>query len=288
MCYSDNPFRPFTLNIGGSVVKYTRPAVMGIINATPDSFYPGSRAGDVTDIARRASDMVTAGADMLDVGGYSSRPGGDDVPPKVETQRVVGAIRAIRSVDAAIPVSVDTFRAEVARAAVDAGANIVNDISGGALDAAMLDTVADMRVPYIAMHMRGTPATMQQLTDYGDVSVVQEVTTRLAEVVSRCIDRGIADIIVDPGFGFAKTLEQNYALLRGLPLLREALPLPVLVGVSRKSMITRLLGITAEEALVPTMSVNTMALLQGASILRVHDVKAAAQAVSLTQQFFRP
>ncbi|MDE5799876.1 MAG: dihydropteroate synthase [Paramuribaculum sp.] len=281
-----NPFTPFSLNLCGRLLSFERPAVMGIINATPDSFYFGSRVAGVETIAQRALTMAGEGADIIDVGGCSTRPGAGEVSVEEETARVVEAVSAIRAVLPAMPLSVDTYRASVAREAIAAGADIVNDISGGDLDTGMIEAVAEMRVPYILMHMRGTPATMQQLTDYADRSVTQSVITSLAEKVNRCVDAGLSDIIIDPGFGFAKTLEQNYQLMRHLPLLKEALPLPLLVGVSRKSMITRPLGISADEALAPTASLNTIALTLGASILRVHDVKAAAQAVTLTQLLY--
>lgn len=285
---SGNPFTPFSLNLRGRLVTFRRPAVMGIINATPDSFYSGSRAASVSDVSARALAMADAGADIIDVGGCSTRPGAAAVSAADEAGRVVGAIAAIREVLPSIPLSVDTYRTSVARAAIDAGADIINDISGGDLDEHLIPAAAEMGVPYILMHMRGTPATMQQLTDYGELSVTQAVITDLAAKVSRCVDAGLTDIIVDPGFGFAKTLEQNYELMRHLPLLREALQLPVLVGISRKSMITRALDISPDEALAPTTALNTLALTLGASILRVHDVKAAVQAVTLTQLLFQP
>lgn len=282
-----HPFTPFSLNIGGRLTEFDKPVVMGIINATPDSFYSGSRHNERADIQRLALQMAADGADMIDVGGYSSRPGADEVSPEEESRRVVGAVTAIREVLADMPLSVDTFRSSVARAAVQAGADIVNDISAGNLDPYMIPAVAEMRVPYIAMHMRGTPATMQQLTDYSPASVTQAVITELAGVVSRCADAGICDIIIDPGFGFAKTTEQNYELMRNMPLVKEMLPLPLLVGVSRKSMITKPLGITPDEALVPTTALQTLALRLGASILRVHDVKAASQTIALTQLLYQ-
>ncbi|MDE6782261.1 MAG: dihydropteroate synthase, partial [Paramuribaculum sp.] len=238
-------------------------------------------------IRQRAVQMASDGADIIDVGGCSTRPGAGEVSVDEETSRVVEAVRAIRAILPDIPLSVDTYRASVAREAVAAGADIVNDISGGDIDPDMIPTVADMSVPYILMHMRGTPANMQQLTDYGHKSVTEAVITSLAGKVSRCVDVGITDIIVDPGFGFAKTVEQNYELMRHLPLLKEAVQLPVLVGISRKSMITRPLGITADDALVPTAALNTIALTLGASIVRVHDVQAAARTVALTQLLYK-
>lgn len=269
--------KPFSINIRGRLVEYRRPAVMGIVNVTPDSFYGGSRAGDAADAGRRAAAMVAQGADMLDVGAYSSRPGADDVPEAEECARLRDALAAVReAVGSDVPVSVDTFRASVAAKAVGLwGADIVNDISGGKLDGDMFATVAELRAPYILMHMRGTPATMQTLTDYADVTtdVIRELTAPLAELEKL----GVADVIVDPGFGFAKTLEQNYSMLRHLDRF-ALLGRPLLVGVSRKSMITKLLSISADEALEGTTAVNTLALERGAAIVRVHDVAAAVAA----------
>ncbi len=272
--------KPFSLNLHGRLVEYTRPVVMGIINVTPDSFYAGSRVDGAEATGRRAAEMVAAGADILDLGAYSSRPGADDVPEKEETERIRRGIEAIRAyAGSEVPISIDTFRATVAEKAVGLwGADIVNDISGGTLDKRMFATVAELRVPYILMHMRGTPATMQTLTDYTDVSsdVIRELTRPLCELEHA----GVADIIVDPGFGFAKTTGQNYRMLRELGRF-GLLGRPVLVGISRKSMITRTLGIGADEALNGTTALNVMALERGASILRVHDVEPAVQAVRL-------
>lgn len=275
--------QPFTLNIHGRVVRYDHPVVMGIINATPDSFYAGSRVSGADAIARRAEQMVADGADMLDLGAYSSRPGADDVSVEEEMRRLEGALRAVRSaVGHDVPVSVDTFRADVARRCVaEWGADIVNDISGGTLDSRMFETVAELRCPYILMHMRGTPATMQTLTDYGDVTA--DVIAELSRALWQLAELGVADVIVDPGFGFAKTLDQNYEMMANLESF-AILGRPVLVGVSRKSMITKLLDITADEALVPTAVLGAFALDRGAAILRVHDVKAARQSVLIADK----
>ncbi|MDE5642249.1 MAG: dihydropteroate synthase [Muribaculaceae bacterium] len=270
---------PFSLNINGRLVEYDRPAVMGIINATPDSFYAGSRAAGQAAVADRARLMLDQGADMLDLGAYSSRPGAGDVSEDEECRRLREALEAIRSVSADVPVSVDTFRARVAEKAVtEWGADIINDISGGTLDAEMFPTVARLKVPYILMHMRGTPADMQQHCDYSDVTadVISELSARL----HRLSLLGVCDVIVDPGFGFSKTLEQNYRMLRELDTF-GMLGRPVLAGVSRKSMISRLLGIDSSEALNGTTAVNMLALDRGAAILRVHDVEAARQAVEI-------
>lgn len=273
-------FKPFTLNIAGRIRKYDRPAVMGILNVTPDSFYADSRTPEADAIGRRVERMLTEGADMIDVGGYSSRPGADEVNAAEETERVCRGIEAVRSLSADIPVSVDTFRADVAEAAVAAGANIINDISGGTADEAMLATVARLKTPYVLMHMRGTPQTMQQLTDYTDVTA--DVIAELSAPLHRLQLMGVADVIIDPGFGFAKTTEQNYELMRNLPAIESMLGRPVLVGISRKSMITRIAGCTPAEALPGTIALDTFAAMAGASILRVHDVGAARQALDVT------
>ena len=273
---------PFTLNLRGRLVEYSRPVVMGVLNVTPDSFYSGSRAQTHADITRRARQLVADGADMLDIGAYSSRPGADDVSADEELRRLEAGLSAVReAVGYDIPVSVDTFRADVARRAVEWGADIINDISGGLLDEGMFETVADLHVPYILMHMRGTPATMQTMTDYTDV--VADVIGELSHKLSRLEELGVADVIIDPGFGFAKTLDQNYRLLSQLDAF-AILGRPVLVGMSRKSMLTRLLGIDATEALVPTAIVGALALERGAAILRVHDPREAAQTIAIVEK----
>lgn len=274
-------FLPFTLNIKGSIRLIERPQIMGIVNATPDSFFPGSRTLSRESIIERTRSMIDQGADMIDIGAYSSRPGAADVSATEELRRLETALEAIRSVNTDIPVSVDTFRANVARTAISSlGADIVNDISGGSLDADMLETVASLKCPYILMHMRGTPATMQTLTDYDDVTA--DVIKEISIILSRLEALGVSDIIVDPGFGFAKTVEQNYELMRNLETIENLLGLPLLVGISRKSMLTRPLGIKPDEALNATTVMNVIALSKGASILRVHDVKEARQALVLT------
>lgn len=272
--------KAFSLNIRGRLICYERPAVMAIINATPDSFYDRSRHCSANDIAESVRRAVGEGADIIDIGAYSSRPGAADVSPDEELRRLDVALQAVRSVDTDIPVSVDTFRAHIAdRCINELGADIVNDISGGDLDPDMFTTVADLRCPYIMMHMRGTPDTMQSMTDYPD-GVTAGVIAALAPRLERLSLLGVSDVIVDPGFGFAKTLDQNYSLLRDLPAF-EMLGRPILVGVSRKSMLTRLLGISPADALNATTVANTIALQLGASVIRVHDVKAARQAVDI-------
>ena len=282
-------FNPFSLNLKGRLLEVRRPVVMGIINATPDSFFEGSRTGvDSDSTARRAEKLVADGADWIDVGAYSSRPGADEVTADEETERLAIALSAVRkAVGSDIPVSVDTFRASVAGTAVrELGSDIINDIAAGQLDPMMFQTVAELRVPYIIMHMRGTPATMQTLTDYGE-SVVREVICSLQKAVRELALLGVADVIVDPGFGFAKTLDQNYELMANLALIGELTRCPVLVGISRKSMLTRLLGITPGEALNATTALHVAALLQGASVLRVHDPLEAAQAVAVVERLTR-
>lgn len=276
--------KPFTLNIRGNLLRVERPMIMGIINVTPDSFWEGSRAADPDSIACRAAAMIADGADIIDLGACSTRPGAETCDAATEEARVAVGVEAVRSVSADIPLSVDTFRASVARSAVERGADIVNDISGGNLDPEMMPTVASLHVPYIMMHMRGTPATMQSMCDYPE-GVVTEVVADLSRKIERFRLAGVADIIADPGLGFAKTVGQNYELLRSTAEIGELLGTPVLIGLSRKSMLTRPLGITAAEALEATTAANTLALVNGAAILRVHDVKAAVEAreiVSLT------
>lgn len=280
-------FKPFSLNIHGSLIEYDRPAVMGIINVTPDSFYAGSRT-KADEIGRRVRSMIDDGADMIDIGAYSSRPGAAEVSEAEEIDRLSEGMAALREAAPDVVVSVDTFRASVAKAAIEQmGADIVNDISGGDLDGRMFETVASLRVPYILMHMRGTPADMQTLTEYPD-GVTAEVLRDLSVKLRTLRLAGVNDVIVDPGFGFAKTLEQNYRLMADLPMFAEMLDAPVLVGVSRKSMVTRALGVTAKEALNGTTVLNTIALLGGAQILRVHDVKACAEAVRIVSMLPQP
>lgn len=275
-------FRPFSLRLGHRLAEYHAPAVMGIVNVTPDSFYGPSRAADADAVARRVEALVGEGADMLDVGACSTRPGSSPVEEAEETDRLGMALEALRSVAPDIPVSVDTFRASVAREAVSSmGADMVNDISGGDLDPDMFATVASLGVPYILMHMRGTPATMQTMTDYPEGAVAATVGAELSVKVRALALAGVADVIVDPGFGFAKTLAQNYELLDSLGALAALLERPILAGMSRKSMLTRLLDTDAGRVLPATVAVNMAALLQGASILRVHDVGAARQAVAV-------
>lgn len=279
-------FRKYSLNLRGKFVEVDRPWVMGILNATPDSFFLESRVMNGDAIAARARAMVEDGADVLDIGACSTRPGAEVVTLDEEINRLYVAVRAVReAVGNNVILSVDTFRATVARYCVEElGVDIVNDISGGDLDPEMHEVVAKLQVPYVVMHMRGTPATMQQLTNYdGDVAAV--VLEQLARKIDNLHQLGINDVIADPGFGFSKTVEQNYRLLSCLDAF-HALDVPLLVGVSRKSMIQKVLNCTAQDALNGTTVLNTIAFMKGAHIVRVHDVKAAVEArtlVSLTR-----
>lgn len=270
------------LNIKGNLVSLDTPAVMGILNVTPDSFYAASRQRGETDIERRIETILSEGGAWIDVGGYSSRPDAEDVSPEEEKRRLEPALRLLRDRYPEVPVSLDTFRAEVARWGVEEyGVALINDISGGELDEAMFRTVAGLRVPYLLMHMRGTPRTMQRHTDYADL--MEEVMLYFARKVRELRLLGVNDIILDPGFGFSKTLEQNYRLMSHLEEF-AVFELPLLVGVSRKSMIYRLLDATPEESLNGTTVLNTFALLHGADILRVHDVRQAVEAVRIVRQ----
>lgn len=272
-------FKRYSLNINGRPAEITRPWVMGIVNVTDDSFYASSRCIDEQAIARRVSAMVQEGADVIDIGAYSTRPGAAEVPVEVELKRIEQCMSVVKRVAPDVLTSVDTFRSQVAAHCVETlGVDMVNDVSGGTLDSEMHRTIARLRVPYVLMHMRGNPATMQQLTDYDDVTA--EVLESLARKIDTLHQMGIADVIADPGFGFSKTLEQNYEMLAQLNAF-TALNVPLLVGVSRKSMIYKALDTTPDEALNGTTVLHTIALLHGAHILRVHDVKAAAQAVKL-------
>ena len=269
----------YSLNCSGKLLSLESPKVMGILNATPDSFYAGSRMQTERELAERAQQILSEGGAIIDVGAYSTRPGAVDVSAEEEWERLANALQVVRREAPEAILSVDTFRAEIARRCVETfGVSIINDISGGDADAQMFDTVADLRVPYVLMHCQGTPQTMQQAPSYKHVTA--EVITDLSRKVRQLRQRGMRDIIIDPGFGFGKTLEHNYTLLRQLEDFR-IFGLPLLIGVSRKSMITKLLDITADEALNGTTALNAFALMKGAHILRVHDVKAAAEVVKL-------
>ncbi|MEQ9405452.1 MAG: dihydropteroate synthase [Cyclobacteriaceae bacterium] len=270
-----------TIKIRGEIIDLSTPKVMGIINVTPDSFYEESRKMKSEELFKSAERMLEEGVDFLDVGGYSSRPGADEISIEEELDRVCNAVRIIVERFPEAIVSTDTFRSQVAREAIRTGATIINDISGGHLDDEMFSTVAELNVPYIAMHMRGTPQNMMELTDYTDL--IREITFYFSGIINQCNQLGIHDLILDPGFGFSKTREQNFHLLRHLEHF-QILDKPILAGLSRKSMIYRSLNLTANEALNGTTTLNTLALFKGACILRVHDVKEAVEVVKLVNQ----
>lgn len=251
---------------------------MGILNVTPDSFYDGGKHNSAEQALTRAEQLIIEGADIIDIGAYSSRPGASPISPQEEINRAVPVIRELVRKHPHLILSIDTFRADVAEACVEAGVHIINDISGGTLDKNMFTTVARLQVPYILMHMRGTPETMQTLTDYDDIVV--DVATSLGENISTLRALGVKDIILDPGFGFAKTVDQNHELLRRVDELHY-FGLPILGGISRKSMIYKKLGITPNEALTGTIALNTLLLTKGVQLLRVHDVKEARQLIEL-------
>lgn len=271
----------YTINAGGRLLDLQTPVVMGILNATPDSFYADSRTQTEAEIAARVHQIVDEGAGIIDVGAYSSRPGADDVPAEEEARRLRHALDIVRREAPDAIISVDTFRADVAKMCIEeGGAHIINDISGGTLDKNMFRTVARLRVPYILMHIQGEPHTMQQAPHYDNLE--QEVFLFLSQRVDQLHQLGVADIILDPGFGFGKTLAHNYELMNRLEDFRE-FDLPLLVGISRKSMIYKLLGTTPAEALGGTIALNTIALMKGAHILRVHDVRAAVETVRIVE-----
>lgn len=273
--------RKITLNLKGELLDLSRPCVMGILNLTPDSFYSNSRMGSIDAALERAEICLKEGAAFIDIGAYSSRPGAAGVTTDEELRRMIPAIAAISKRFPEAKLSIDTFRAKVARESIAAGAHVVNDISGGNLDELMFETVAALNVPYILMHMQGTPQTMQQKPVYKNIGL--EVVDYLAEKVNALKALGVKDIILDPGFGFAKNTTHNYQLMNQLENL-DVFGLPVLVGISRKSMIYKLLGTTADEALNGTTVLNTIALQKGAAILRVHDVKAAVECISIVEK----
>nr|WP_068888948.1 dihydropteroate synthase [Pedobacter panaciterrae] len=273
--------RKTTLNVKGKLTDISAPCVMGILNLTTDSFYNSSRAGSVDDALQRTEAFLKDGAKFIDIGAYSSRPGAAEVSPDEELKRIVPVVEAITKKLPEAIISIDTFRARVAKESIEAGAHIINDIAAGEMDEAMFETVAALQVPYIMMHMKGTPQTMQQQTTYKDLTL--DITDYFALKLAELQKLGVKDIIIDPGFGFAKTLDQNYKLLNQLQDF-NIFELPVLVGFSRKSMIYKFLGLTPQEALNGTSVLNTIALLKGASILRVHDVKAAVECIALVQK----
>ncbi|WP_215226318.1 dihydropteroate synthase [Echinicola shivajiensis] len=273
-----------TLQIKGKLLILEDPCVMGILNMTPDSFYADSRIGQSEpQISAQAEKMILDGAAILDIGGYSSRPGAVNISTEEEIQRVIPSISIIKKRFPDILISVDTFRHEVAKAAVESGADIINDISGGELDPNMIPTVGKLKIPYICMHMRGNPETMQSKTEYNNIE--KEVLLFFSEKINQCREAGIHDIIIDPGFGFAKTIEQNYRILKNLSYFKS-IKSPILAGVSRKSMIYKTLEIAPEEALNGTTALNMAALINGAKILRVHDVKEAKETIRLYKNIY--
>jgi len=267
-----------TLNVEGRLIDLRTPRIMGILNVTPDSFFDGGRYENETAMLKHAELMLQEGACFIDIGAYSSRPGAEDVPLEIERERAVFAVSRVAAAFPDAILSIDTFRSEVARACVEAGAHIVNDISAGELDQRMPDVVASLKVPYIGMHMRGTPQTMKTLTHYDDL--LKEIINYFHKKIALFQSKGVKDIILDPGFGFAKTISQNFQLLNQLEGLRVC-GRPLLAGLSRKSMIWRTLGQTAADALNGTTVLNSIALTKGASILRVHDVAKADETIKL-------
>lgn len=269
-----------TINCKGKLIDLSSPKVMGILNITPDSFYDGGIYKNDSKILHQVEKMLVEGATFIDVGAYSSRPNADHVSEDEELKRILPIIHLILKHFPKTLLSIDTFRSEVAKQGIEAGACIINDISAGKLDLKMLQTIADLKVPYIMMHMRGTPQNMQQQTNYKDL--IKDILFYFSERIAAARALGIVDIIVDPGFGFAKTLEQNYQLLNKIELFKM-IDKPFLVGVSRKSMIYKVLENTANEALNGTTVLNTLALQKGASVLRVHDVKEALECIKLVE-----
>ena len=275
----DNVFSvKYSINLKGNLIDVSTPVVMGILNITPDSFYSGSRFMAEKDIVEKAEQFIKDGATILDLGGYSSRPGATDISEEIETKRVVNGIKFVLKQIPDAYISVDTFRSSVAEAALNEGACMVNDISGGNLDNQMFDLVAKWNVPYILMHMRGTPQTMLKQTEYHNLLL--DIVGDLQKKVKKLNDLGVTDIIVDPGLGFAKNIQQNFLILKNLAYFK-VLEKPLLVGVSRKSMVYKTLGINPEDALNGTTVLNTISLLNGASIIRVHDVKEAVESIKL-------
>ncbi len=274
----------FTLNCKGNLVVWDRPWVMGILNITTDSFYEGSRFRDPERILQKAQQMIAEGADIIDVGGQSTRPGSQRISASEELERVVPILELLYTHTSGILLSVDTYHSSVARAAVKAGASLVNDISAGAMDPEMLYTVGSLSVPYICMHMKGVPETMHHQSHYEDI--VTEILDFFASRLEDCKAAGIHDVIVDPGFGFGKNPAHNFHLLKHLSLFKQ-LERPLMVGLSRKSLVYKTLGISPEESLNGTTFLHTIALLQGAMLLRVHDVLAAREAITLYTSYIK-
>lgn len=270
-----------TINCKGQLIDLSQPKVMGILNLTPNSFFDGGRYSSEKEILVKVEKMLAEGATFIDIGAYSSKPGAEFVSEEEELNRIVPVVQLLVKHFPDILISIDTFRSQVAKACIENGAAIINDISAGNLDDKMLEVIAQYNVPYIMMHMRGTPETMQSMTEYEDI--VKEVLLYFSEKIRKARSLGINDLIVDPGFGFAKTIVQNYEVMQKLELFHH-LELPLLIGISRKSMIHKTLEITADEALNGTTVLNTIALSKGAQILRVHDVQEAVECVKLYEK----
>lgn len=270
-----------TINCRGTLVDLTNPKVMGILNITPDSFFDGGKYKNESDILQQTEKMLKEGATFIDVGAYSSRPGATHISEQEELQRIIPVINLLIKNFPEIIISVDTFRSNIAKETIDAGAAIVNDISGGKMDTQMFETVASLQVPYILMHMMGTPQNMQKKPVYNNVT--QEIISFFAAEINKLHQLKLNDVIIDVGFGFGKTVAHNFEILKNLNLFKS-LDAPILAGISRKSMLYKTLDITAQEALNATTSANTIALLNGATILRVHDVKEAVEAVKIVNQ----
>lgn len=271
----------YTLNCNGKPLLVNNTLIMGILNYTNDSFYAGSRLGSDDDVLQKAKQMSNEGADIIDIGAQSTRPGSARIDASTEIKKLQHLIPIIKETTQKF-ISVDTYQAEVAHAAVEAGADIINDISGGTMDEKMIETVGKLKVPYICMHIKGTPEDMQERTDYEDI--LKEILDFFVERIERCRLAGIHDVIIDPGFGFAKNIHQNFFLLKHLSIFK-ILEKPIMAGLSRKSTIYKSLGITAEDALNGTTVMNTLAIQNGANIIRVHDVKEAAQVVTLLDKY---
>ena len=272
-----------SINCKGKLLDFSQPLVMGILNITPNSFFDGGQHNSMQNAVTQTKKMLDDGADIIDIGGYSSQPNADFVTEEMEIDRLIPVIEVMVKTFPDIIISVDTFRAAVAEKAIEHGAAIINDISGGTLDENMFDVVGKHQVPYILMHMRGTPQNMQQFVDYDDL--VSDIIYYFSERLEKAYQAGIKDVIIDPGFGFSKTLAQNYELLSKLNMFQH-LDVPILAGVSRKSMIYNLLSISPKEALNGTTVLNTLALTKGADILRVHDVKEAVECVKIVKKTY--
>lgn len=270
-----------TINCKGHLLDLSVPKVMGVLNLTPDSFYDGGQFKNEKEVLDQVETYLQQGMDILDIGAYSSRPGAKDISEEEELKRQQSVLKKVTKEFPELIISIDTFRSKVAKESLDHGAHIINDISAGKLDDDMLDLIADYQVPYIMMHMRGTPQTMKQLTDYDNL--VNDIVFYFSERVAEARSKGINDLLIDPGFGFAKTIEQNFELLNHLKVFGH-LELPILTGVSRKSMVYKTLNITSQEALNGTTALNMAALMNGSSILRVHDVLEAKQCITLYQK----